>query len=55
MVTTSRPTASGTSTRHDTTGLPSSSTVHDPHSASSHPFLLPVSRRFSRNTSNKDS
>ena len=38
-------------TRHDRTGVPSSSTVHVPHSPSSQPCFVPVSPRSSRNTS----
>src|SRR5438093_12144050 len=33
---------------HETTGSPSTRTVHAPHSASSHPIFLPVRRSLSR-------
>src|SRR6266540_5342732 len=33
---------------HETTGSPSTRTVHAPHSASSHPIFVPVRRRRSR-------
>ena len=34
--------------RHESTGSPSTRTVQVPHSPSSHPCLVPVSRRSSR-------
>ena len=50
-VTTSRPPHSTPSTRHDSTGRPSSSTAQAPHSPSSHPCLVPQRFRSSRSTS----
>src|SRR3954447_11788309 len=53
MVSTLRPAHSSASTRHDSTGSPSSSTVQAPHSPSSQPCLVPVRPRSSRRTSSK--
>src|SRR5207249_11874660 len=39
------------SARHESTGAPSTSTVHVPHSPSSQPCLVPMRSRSSRRTS----
>src|SRR6266446_5710239 len=51
IVVTSRPSASKPRTKQDRIERPSTSTVHVPHSPSSHPCLVPVSARSSRKTS----
>src|SRR6185503_8344882 len=48
-----RPSSSTGSARHESTGVPSTSTVHVPHSPSSQPCLVPVSPRSSRRTSRR--
>src|SRR5437762_8545036 len=50
-VLTRRPSQARPSTRQDSTGWPSRSTVQVPHSPSSQPCLVPVSPRSSRSTS----
>ena len=47
----SRPSHCAASVRHDTTRLPSSSTVHAPHAPWSQPFFVPVSPSWSRSAS----
>src|SRR5215472_18891621 len=47
------PSASTGRARHESTGSPSTSTVHVPHSPSSQPCLVPVSPRSSRSTSSR--
>src|SRR3989304_3735698 len=50
MVSTTLPSASMPSTRHESTAFPSSITVQHPQSPESHPLLVPVSPRRSRIT-----
>src|SRR3989441_4383570 len=52
-VLTRRPAQARPSTRQERTGVPSSSTVHVPHSPSSQPCLVPVSPASSRSTSSR--
>ena len=51
MVVTSRPSHCAASVRHDTTRLPSSSTVQAPHVPWSQPFFVPVRSSSSRSAS----
>ena len=52
MVVTSRPSHCAARVRHDSTRLPSSSTVHAPHAPWSQPFFVPVRPSSSRRASN---
>src|SRR5579872_4312086 len=52
MVVTDRPSARDTGATQERTASPSMCTVHAPHCAIPHPYLVPVRPRFSRMTHN---
>src|ERR1039457_3587481 len=53
MVTTRRPPAARTVVTQENAGLPSRSTVHDPHWPSPQPYFVPVNPKSSRSTSSR--
>src|ERR1017187_3481088 len=53
MVTILRPSAARTVVTQETAGLPSRSTVHDPHWPSPQPYFVPVNPKSSRSTSSR--